>query len=302
MRLLHSRLIFYFYLHHCQNIKTAAQHAILYILPFRRSPWIETTTMKRGCPDCVPGPNGACPAHKGGPGRNKRKRMKKLSYEISKERERQAKSSTVKDRQPEPNGAFPKSRDNPGRNKRKRLKKLKYEANNERNYQARIALERRLDLVEGRLPKGTRLNFSLQDEPSYDITAVPGTAFIPGAQKALDINNSNEDSEKDYGEHVSSEVLEKRNEKEEKVNQDDVESDVWLDIDQRNPIKKSSASTLYHSDPRHVPRPSTSLIWHQRKVAKSTCQFSLGCTVSKQVALAQGHLTRSVWLHGTTTL
>lgn len=69
--------------------------------------------MKRGCPDCVPGPNGACPAHKGGPGRNKRKRTKKLSYETNKEKGRQAKSSTVKDCMPDPNGACSKRRDNP---------------------------------------------------------------------------------------------------------------------------------------------------------------------------------------------
>ena len=217
MRLLHSRSIFYFYLHHCQDIKTAAQHAILYITPNRRISLIETPTMKRGCPDCFQGPNGACSVHKGGPGRNKRKRRKRLSYEIDKEKERQPKSYTVKDRQSEPNGALPKRRDNPGRNKRKRMKKLNYEANNEQDYQARIALERKLDFMEGRLPQSTRLNFSYQDEPSHDITAVPGTESISGAQNASDIDISDGDPEKDDGESDDGKVLEKRNEKEEKI-------------------------------------------------------------------------------------
>jgi hypothetical protein len=90
--------------------------------------------MKKGCPDCLPGPNNACPEHKGGPGRNKRKRMKKLSYEQN----RQARSSKTErdgiDSEEGSNGTKPARRNNPGRNKRKRLKKLNYKANNERVY------------------------------------------------------------------------------------------------------------------------------------------------------------------------
>jgi len=103
----------------------------------------------------------------------------------------------------------------------------------------RIALERELDFMEGRLPKGTRLNFPYQDESSHDMTAVPGTAFIPGAQNTLDISNSDGDSNTGHGEYDYGEVLEKRNEKEEKMNQDNMERHVRPDIDQRNPIKRS---------------------------------------------------------------
>ena len=134
------------------------------------------------------------------------------------------------------------------------MKKLKQEANSERNYQAWIALERKLDLVEGRLPKGTRLNFSYQGESSHDMTAVPGTAFISGAQNALDIHNSNGDSKTDHGEYDYGEVLEKRNEKEEKMDQDDVESNIWLDIDQRYPIKKSIGFNSLELRPKKLPK------------------------------------------------
>jgi hypothetical protein len=82
--------------------------------------------MNKGCPICLPGPNGACPARKGHPGRDKRKRMKKPNYE----------------------------------------------ANSERNYQARVALERNLDILEGRLPRSVRLQGQAQ-QPSPDPEAPP---------------------------------------------------------------------------------------------------------------------------------
>jgi hypothetical protein len=93
--------------------------------------------MKKGCPQCLPGPDNACPAHKGGPGRNKRKRIKKLNYE----------------------------------------------ANNERNYQAKIASERNLNILEGRLPRSARLQGQAQ-QLFPDLNIPPDTASTPGAQNA----------------------------------------------------------------------------------------------------------------------
>jgi hypothetical protein len=137
--------------------------------------------MKKGCPHCLPGPNNACPEHKGGPGRGKRKRMKKLSYEQN----RQAGSFKTRrdsiDSEQGPTGSDPARRDNPGRNKCKRLKKLNYEANNERVYQAKVALERDLDVIEGRMSRGACHKTASQNEPSPD-SAPTDTASKSGAQ------------------------------------------------------------------------------------------------------------------------
>jgi hypothetical protein len=94
-------------------------------------------TMKKGCPICLPGPNAAYPAHRGHPGRSKRKRMEKLNCK----------------------------------------------ANNERNYQAKVVSERKLDIMEGRLPRGARLQGQTQ-QPFSNSTAPPGTASTHGAQNA----------------------------------------------------------------------------------------------------------------------
>jgi hypothetical protein len=146
--------------------------------------------MKKGCPICLPGPNNACPAHKGGPGRNKRKRIKKLNYEINNKRNRQAKQAEspilkryCPDCVPGPSGACPAHKGRPGRNKRKKLKKPNYEANNERNSQAKIASERNLDILEGRLPRSAGLQGQAQ-QPFPDLDIPPDTASTPGAQNA----------------------------------------------------------------------------------------------------------------------
>jgi hypothetical protein len=100
--------------------------------------------MKKGCSDCLPGPYSACPAPKGGPGPGKRKRMKKLNHEASKEW----------------------------------------------HYWKRVALERALDIVEGRSPIGARHKCQSQQffsgfiAPSHT-TSTPGARdATPDAQKA----------------------------------------------------------------------------------------------------------------------